>query len=65
MIHALDATQQALLAQAITAQRSGVKHDRDQRATLSRRDFLRSSSAAGLVLGFACLPACAPCPHHR
>jgi len=31
---------------------------RDQRATLSRRDFLRNSGAAGLVLGFACLPAC-------
>jgi len=30
----------------------------EQRPTLSRRDFLRSSGAAGLVLGFACLPAC-------
>jgi isoquinoline 1-oxidoreductase beta subunit len=58
MIHALDPTQQALLAQAIAAQRSDHDSDRDHGATFSRRDFLRSSGAAGLVLGFACLPAC-------
>ena len=58
MIHAVDPAQQALLAHAIAAQLSDDDSDRGQRATLSRREFLRSSSAAGLVLGFACLPAC-------
>src|SRR6185503_3765641 len=58
MIHALDPTQQALLARAIAAQRSDHDSDHDHGATFSRRDFLRSSGAAGLVLGFACLPAC-------
>jgi hypothetical protein len=63
MIHALDPTQQALLAQAIAAQRSDHDSDRNHGATFSRRDFLRSSGAAGLVLGFACLPACRALTH--
>jgi isoquinoline 1-oxidoreductase beta subunit len=47
MMRALDASQQATLAQALAGHAMAV----------SRRDFLRSAGGVGLVLGVACLPA--------
>jgi len=50
-MHALDLEQQAALAEALADMRP------DDAAPFSRRDFLSSGGAAGLVVGFGWLPA--------
>jgi isoquinoline 1-oxidoreductase beta subunit len=57
MIHVLDPDQQATLAQALALQLSDPDTGRERTMPFSRRDFLRSSGGAGLVVGLAWLPA--------
>ena len=50
-MHALDLEQQAALAEALAGLRPAAK------APFSRRDFMKTGGAAGLVVGFGWLPA--------